>query len=81
MINPLLFGKWQNVIESLPRPGLLEETGQRKRSAKELAGDRLWVAACAIFTVTVLCLIVFRRYTRCLHQRRYEDRVAAKEKR
>ena len=63
------------------RPRRCDLSSEVVKSAEEKASERVWVAVCVIFGVTVLALIGFRRYTRYLHQRRYEDHVSAKEKR
>ena len=51
------------------------------KSEVEKANERVWEGVCSVFGVTVMALIGFRRYSRFLQQRRYEDHVTAKEKR
>ena len=63
------------------RPSRSDLSSEVVKSAEQKASERVWEAVCVIFGVTVLALIGFRRYTRYLHQRRYEDHVSAKEKR
>ena len=63
------------------RPRRCDLSSEVVKSAEEEASERVWVTVHVIFGVTVLALIGFRRYTRYLHQRRYEDHVSAKEKR
>ena len=63
------------------RPRRCGPSSEVMMSAELDAREKVWVAVCVIFGVTVLALIGFRRYSRYLHQRRYEDHVSAKEKR
>ena len=56
----------------------VRSVAEQERLVKQ---ETLWKAVCGVFGVTVLALIGFRRYSRYLQQRRYEDHISAKEKR
>ena len=72
---------YHSSLKASVRPGVTSVSTKVVRTPSELARERLWVAVCIIFAATLVCLIMFRRYTRYIHQRRYEDHVSAKEKR
>ena len=63
------------------RPRRSDLSSEVEKSAEEESRKRILVPVCVMFGLTILALIGFRRYTRYLHQRRYEDHVSAKEKR
>ena len=74
----IIISEGRSIVLRPRRSGLSSEV---VKSAEEEASERVWVAVCVSFGVTVLALIGFRRYSRYLQQRRYEDHVSAKEKR